>query len=618
MKFTLQSISDLITKSLETVKRFPLVVLCAVIGTVFGIWYADLSFSDQKNYVWLSDLIAISFLGISFLFAINMYAESKKWTYGKGILAGVVGIIILALYYFLPSEYISSGLGELGYRFFLLAFTSHLWVSFSPFINNGRIEDFWEYNKTLFLTILTSALYSAVLFAGLSVALLSIDNLLGFDIDDESYFQLWIFIVGVFNTLFFLSRVPYLTAVKGSHAVYPKPLKVFVQYVLIPLVTVYILILYSYLIKIIAQWELPTGWVANLVLSFSIAGIFSLLLLHPIKDEVKNNWIRLYSKLYYIALVPLVVLLFVSIGTRISEYGVTINRFLVATLAVWLAGIVIYFIFSKAKNIKVIPISLAVIALGISFGPMSAFSVSERSQKGRMTGILDSNNLLNENGKILKSEAALEFNDRAEISSIVRYMIDNHDVRSLQSWFADDLRSKIDSIKTDDLDFRTQSEKVVLLMGFEYVNEWENELTDSLNQSRYFEYTAESKTGVDISGYEFSFNGLRFYTGTPEVRIIAKERVLKLDPNLDEYAFTIKTKDGKELIRISFSEMIINLQKNYPTSSANIRIPTEVMTVKTENDQVTVMMVFHTAYGNSGVDRALNNTQFTLYLNFKE
>lgn len=253
------------------------------------------------------------------------------------------------------------------------------------------MNEFWGYNKTLFLNFLISALYSAVLFFGLSIALLSIDNLLGFDIKDVRYLQLWFILVGIFNTFFFLARVPKIGEFEPSVTEYPKALKVFVQYVLIPIVTIYILILYSYLVKIIVQWELPTGWVANLVLSFSIAGIFSLLLLHPIKDEAKNNWIRLYSKLYYIGLVPLVVLLFISIGTRISEYGVTINRFYVATLAVWLAGVVLYFILSKSKNIKVIPISLALIALGITFGPLSTFSVSERSQLGRITETLKKN-----------------------------------------------------------------------------------------------------------------------------------------------------------------------------------------------------------------------------------
>lgn len=618
MKFSIPSISEFFIKSTETIKRFPLPVLLAFVGTFSGIWYADISFSEYTNYEWLSELILISFLGVSLLLALKVYAESRRWNQLKTILAGLLGVSLLVLYYLLPSEYISSGSNKYAYRFFLIALITHLAVSFAPFIHSKNVEGFWEYNKTLFLTILTSALFSAALFIGLSIALLSIENLLGFDVKDERYLQLWIFMVGIFNTLFFLSRFPESTELKQLAASYPKALKVFVQYVLIPLVTVYILILYSYLIKIIVQWELPNGWVANLVLSFSIAGIFSLLLLYPIKDYVKNNWIRLYSMLYYFALVPLVILLFVSIGTRISEYGVTVNRFLVATLAVWLAGIVVYFIFSKAKSIKVIPISLSIIALAITFGPMSAFSVSERSQRGRIIEILETNEMINEDGKIRSSELEVSFQDRAEISSIVRYMVDNHDMSSLQLLFDEDLKADMDSLEIDNPDFRTNSENIVLLMGLKYVETWENEDTNSLNQNRFFEYTAEPKKGVNIAEYEFSFNGLQFFSGTPEVSITANERVLKLDPNLPEYIFTIKTEDGKDLIQLSFLETLKNLQKNYPAASSNERIPSEKMTITAENEYVSVKMLFQFISNNSGIDGSVSNAQFTLYLTIKQ
>ena len=479
------------------------------------------------------------------------------------------------------------------------------------------MNEFWGYNKTLFLNFLISALYSAVLFFGLSIALLSIDNLLGFDIKDVRYLQLWFILVGIFNTFFFLARVPKIGEFEPSVTEYPKALKVFVQYVLIPIVTIYILILYSYLVKIIVQWELPTGWVANLVLSFSIAGIFSLLLLHPIKDEAKNNWIRLYSKLYYIGLVPLVVLLFISIGTRISEYGVTINRFYVATLAVWLAGVVLYFILSKSKNIKVIPISLALIALGITFGPLSTFSVSERSQLGRITETLKKNNILDEEGTVIKTDSEIPFESRSEISSIVRYMIDNHDLNSLQPLFDNDLKSEVDAIENEDLEFRTKAEKIVLLMGIEYVNEWENVITDSLNQKRYYEFDAESKIAVDISSYDNSFNWLRFFTGTPEVTITAGEQELKLSPNFDEFTFVIKNKEDQELITIYLKEKIEYLQRNYPSGSFDSRVPAEVMIASAENEDLSIMMLIHTVGSNSGDDASLSNIQFTLYLTFK-
>lgn len=616
MKLSIPSVDEIVERSIRAASRFPFAIAAALIATMSALWLTEVENPESDDYLWLSELGLISMLGISFFLAIQTLAEHLEWGSSKKNIAKFTGVTLLILYYFIPGLFVTDGANEVFYRYFLIVLISHLFVAFAPFIDNPDVKEFWGYNKTMFINILISVLYSAVLFFGLSIALLSIDNLLGFDIKDIRYLQLWFLLVGIFNTLFFLARVPKIGEFEASVTDYPKALKVFAQYVLIPIVTIYILILYSYLIKILVQWELPIGWVANLVLSFSIAGIFSLLLLHPIKDDAKNNWIRFYSKLYYIGLVPLVVLLFVSIGTRISEYGVTINRFYVATLAVWLAGVVIYFIISKSKNIKAIPISLAIIALGITFGPLSAFSVSERSQGGRISEILEMNNLLNERGTVIKKESEAEFEVRSEISSIVRYMIDNHDLNSLQFLFDEDLQNEINSTESEDIEFLTKAEKIVSLMGMKYVDEWENAVTDSLNQNRYYEYNAESKTAVDISSYQHSFNGLRFYAGTPEVTIIMKEKELRLSPNFDEYSFIIKTKEGEELAIIQLKEKIEYLKNNYPFASSNVRIPAELMSVSVENENLSILMVIHFLSGSTGLDEGISNIQFTLYTSF--
>jgi len=619
MKFSIPSVNEITAKVIQAVKRFPFALLAALIATFSALGLIEVEFNDNENYYWLSELGIVSTLGISLFLAIQTLSESLNWELLKNATAKFIGFLFLTGYYFIPGLMEAEGAYEVFYRFFLFVLISHLFVAFAPFIQNKNVNQFWGYNKTLFLNILTSALYSAVLFVGLSIALLSIDNLLGFEIKGERYLQLWVFLVGIFNTFFFLTRVPKVGEFESTVTEYPKALKVFVQYVLIPIVTIYILILYSYLAKIIFQWELPNGWVANLVLSFSIAGIFSLLLLHPIKNEAKNNWILFYSKLYYIGLVPLVVLLFVSIGTRISEYGVTINRFYVATLAVWLAGIVLYFIFSKSKNIKIIPVSLAVIALGITFGPLSAFSVSERSQLERMKQVLNSNNMIDESGKIVVKKGVVDFKDRAEISSIARYMIDNHEFNSLEILFNEETKAKFSSMENKGSGYRSEAEKMVWLMGLEYVESWENEETGLLNQNRYYELTAEPKTGVKISDYTHSFNGLTFYSGTPQVNIVTDNRVIKLVPDFEKHKFVLKIEGEKKPIEFSLIEVLESIQQNYPASSlSSIRIPVEEMTINAENESLSAMMVLQFMKGSFGNNTGLNSVRFSLYVKFKK
>jgi hypothetical protein len=51
---------------------------------------------------------------------------------------------------------------------------------------------------------------------------------------------------------------------------YPQGLKIMTQYVLLPLVTLYLLILYAYLAKVIFTAHWPSGWVAYLVLAATL------------------------------------------------------------------------------------------------------------------------------------------------------------------------------------------------------------------------------------------------------------------------------------------------------------------------------------------------------------
>jgi hypothetical protein len=102
------------------------------------------------------------------------------------------------------------------------------------------------------------------------------------DIKDKYYFDLFIIISGIFNTWFFLSGVPENLPSLEDETSYPKGLKIFTIYVLLPLVCIYLVILYAYAGKILITTQWPVGWVAYLVIAFSIFGILSFLLIYPL------------------------------------------------------------------------------------------------------------------------------------------------------------------------------------------------------------------------------------------------------------------------------------------------------------------------------------------------
>ncbi|MBK9320884.1 MAG: DUF4153 domain-containing protein [Bacteroidetes bacterium] len=104
---------------------------------------------------------------------------------------------------------------------------------------------------------------------------------------------------------------------------YPNGLRIFTQFVLLPLVTIYLGILYVYELKILITMNWPRGWVSYLVIGFSTAGILALLLVWPLRNDDRYKWVKTFTRLFYIALLPLIALLFFSIYIRVKEYGIT-------------------------------------------------------------------------------------------------------------------------------------------------------------------------------------------------------------------------------------------------------------------------------------------------------
>jgi hypothetical protein len=388
-----------------------------------------------------------------------------------------------------------------GIRHWMLLAGVHLLVAFVPFFKKGEVNGFWHFNKVLFLRSLTAALFSAVLWAGLAIALAAVSHLFDVTIKSERYLELWIFIAGIFNTWFFLSNLPENIDLLEYETTYPKGLKIFTQYVLIPLVVIYVLILYAYIVKIVVEWNWPKGWVANLVLGFSVTGIFSLLLVHPIRDRIENVWIKRFSRWYYIAEVPLVVVLLMAIWRRVSEYGITENRYVVLLLGVWLAAVVLYFLMSKNPSIKLIPASLCLGAFLLSFGPWGVFQISEKSQLHRLEMALADAGLL-KNEAILKGQGQTTYDQSQEISSIIRYLYNTHGLNSIQRWFSVRLDTIGGASATEKSGEKVPKLVVTELMGVDYIPEWQTK------KNIVQRYTARQPSTYDVRGFERLFRGV--------------------------------------------------------------------------------------------------------------
>ena len=434
MKLSLESLTR---KAGETFSRFPLTIAAAFAGTAVMVMVFH-SHTFEAEPFHLYRLAMSCYLVMLLSISVSLYAERFTFSAVRKNMALVGALVLGVLYFFsLPAE-----LGVVSMaRFALFVAGLHLLVAFVPFMVREEVNGLWQFNKYIFIRIVISVLYSGVLFAGLALALVAIDKLFDVRIDEKYFLDLWIVIAGIFNTWFFLSGVPENLPALEDETSYPKGLKIFTVYVLLPLVCVYLVILYAYAAKILITAQWPVGWVAYLVIAFSVFGILSFLLIYPLRSDESQKWVSTYSRLFYFLLLPLIALLFVAIFKRVNMYGITEDRYFVVLLACWLTFISIYLILTGGINIRTIPVSLCLVAFLSSFGPWGAFQISRNSQVKQLAALLDSNHVL-KNGVV---DTSITHNVTSEvhtrIEDIVRYLNMVHGRKSLQPLFAQNLDS---------------------------------------------------------------------------------------------------------------------------------------------------------------------------------
>lgn len=542
MKLQLPNLDDLIQALSKVVKRFPLSLAVALIGTVIAIIGIENEIEDEL----FGKLIMTALLALPLFTAIKLLVESHKWGFVKSIVLNGIGFLLLLFFFFQFQE-------EIQYRevarFLALNLTFHLAVAVFPYIKKHDEDSFWYFNQYIFIRILTAGLYSIVIFGGLALAMGAVQVLFDIEIDGQRYPQLLAIIGGVFNTTFFLAGVPDRFQFDYKDDRYPKGLKVFAKYVLIPLCAVYLVILYLYGGKIMLEWDWPNGWITWLVFGFALLGTLAYLLVAPLGRNEENQWVYNFCKWFFILIVPLSIMQLLAIYRRVDEYGLTENRYFVALLGITLIVLAGYFVFSKVKSLKVIPLVLGSLSFLSVMGPWNAFQVSFKSQ---VTEVLSEIQLYGES--------------------------DDEDQKNKLS---ENIESRVDFL----LDRKTD-EEVYGLLGLEYPEETSdnfygrNEILKDLKvdayeaDQTYASYWLEAERNIDIEG----FDNLKFIDG-----------YAYSDDGLPVFKQGILTMKIDSLtVEIEAQTFLQNLRKSKP----NEPVTAQQMTLPFENDKLTLKVVF--------------------------
>ncbi len=234
----------------------------------------------------------------------------------------------------------------------------------------------WNFTMRLIVNAIICYMIGEVMWGGFSLLLGSGNMLFGIDIDSK-----WYMVIGVLTGLLlaswlFLGRIPHGEEKHDRTPVDSGFLNAVMRFLFLPLVGLYIIVLYIYAIQILIKWELPNGWVSWLVVA-SVVGLviieFGLYPVRKAQGKKSDNFIARYLP---VIILPLLLLMTVGIVRRFSDYGITINRLYLITLNGWFYFVCITLFLTKARRINWITISFALIFLLTSAFPINYFSIT--------------------------------------------------------------------------------------------------------------------------------------------------------------------------------------------------------------------------------------------------
>lgn len=360
-----------------TMRRFPVEVLIAMLATVLSVLVVhndDLALTQATTRLLTVSVVTCigwfaAQLSITLAYASGGIGTSQMW-----ILRGLSTTLALVAVRLIDLDSDATPVQLLS-----IAIGTHACIVLAPWIR-GSVAT-WDLGRTLLLRIGMAGIFTAVLAGGLVLALTSLDVLFDVDVAAAVFADVNVVCLGLFNTLMVLAGVPRMS--DQPQPSLPSALRWFVQFVLIPLVLVFLVILYAYGIRVVFFSELR-GAVAGYVLALDVFALLALVLAWPLRNDPQHRVVGVFANAIGPVLLPMTALLVIAIGVRIDDYGVTPARFAVALLTSFVVLVNLYLLRRSDIDIRVIPLALAIIGLGTAFGPLGSAQSTLRSQSRRM------------------------------------------------------------------------------------------------------------------------------------------------------------------------------------------------------------------------------------------
>lgn len=298
-------------------------------------------------------------------------------------------------------------------------------------------------------TVVTAVMiFIMLLISGIAITVLleGIEKLFGLDFSYNMYECIWIMLLSVFCCILVL-MIPRVGQTIFLSDFSKKTWGIIGKFIALPILFLYLAVLYVYIIKIILVWQLHDGMVSSLTVC-AMAGLMMVeFTLHAkmYSDDSSSRLWQVMKHILPLLVLPPVVLMSIGIARRVSEYGWTVNRFYMTITNVWFyiaCLMLLVSAFRKFRVINALLVSVSSIFLFVSIIPNANITSLTQYLLTREIEQMIANTqpafpdhaITNDEYKSWLYE--IDIDDAKRISEKINYLENNFGNESVSQWIA--------------------------------------------------------------------------------------------------------------------------------------------------------------------------------------
>ena len=361
-------------------KRFPLAVAFAIFTTIAFIYVFESHslLTDSKLLFWLFFYpIAATMIALT----ISLVQESrKKFSIIPHVVAEAVWLAVsIALTFYYVSTDNNTEITYVLVTGLFIYTTVFLSIFIAPFFKQKDENGFWVFLMKNAKAAVIAGAISVFLLIAINGLLFGFFNLFDIKVSDKPFIYSAIICSCTIFPILFFSGIPSIDECLQEAPALNKFQVSTNKFLFLPILSLYIILLYAYIAKIIIQWEMPKGMVSYLVSVSMLLLLLRVTLMHPKRIDPKPSFEKKLLKILPTACIPLVILMSVGIMRRISDYGISEDRYYIAAVNIFYYIIIAILLIDKIKcKSRVIAIVFCSMFFILTNGPLSAINVTHR------------------------------------------------------------------------------------------------------------------------------------------------------------------------------------------------------------------------------------------------